>query len=118
MESVSSCFLCGAVGAPLYGGLQDRLFGVPGIFSFSQCPECRFVWLNPRPIREDIPKCYTNYFTHETPQPHDDQPLSRRPSSACVRHCDNSSSRPTTGGRSQADTRCPSFSRGHLTPPR
>jgi len=82
MESVSSCFLCGAVGAPLYGGLQDRLFGVPGTFSFSQCPGCRFVWLNPRPIREDIPKCYTNYFTHEARQPPDDQRPNRRPPSA------------------------------------
>jgi len=79
MEPVSSCFLCGAAGTQLYGGLQDRLFGLPGTFSFSQCPGCRFVWLNPRPIREDIPKCYTNYFTHEAPPSPDDQRPSRRP---------------------------------------
>src|SRR5206468_492423 len=64
------------------GGLRDRLFDVPGTFSFSQCPDCRSVWLNPRPIREDIPKCYTNYFTHEAPPPPDDQRPSRRPPSA------------------------------------
>src|SRR5688572_21093033 len=77
METVSSCFLCGAAGTQLYGGLQDRLYSVPGPFSFSQCPECRSVWLNPRPIREDIPKCYTNYHTHEAPRT-DDQRPSRR----------------------------------------
>jgi 2-polyprenyl-3-methyl-5-hydroxy-6-metoxy-1,4-benzoquinol methylase len=81
MESVASCFLCGAAGTQLYGDLQDRLYGVPGTFNFSQCPECRTVWLNPRPISEDIAKCYTNYHTHEAPAA-DDQRSSRRPPSA------------------------------------
>jgi len=31
-----------------------------------RCPECGLVWLNPRPIPEDIGKLYKIYFTHST----------------------------------------------------
>lgn len=81
MEEVSHCVLCGAPGVPLYENLTDRLFGVPGTFGFSQCLTCRFVWLSPRPVLEDIPKCYTNYFTHEAPAP-TEATRTRRPPSA------------------------------------
>ena len=67
MECVSYCLLCRAAGTTLYEGLEDRLFGVSGRFNFSQCPQCGFVWLNPRPIQEDISKCYASYYTHEPP---------------------------------------------------
>jgi 2-polyprenyl-3-methyl-5-hydroxy-6-metoxy-1,4-benzoquinol methylase len=67
MEAMPQCLLCKTPGIIFYEGLEDRLFGVPGKFNLSQCPECGFVWLNPRPIREDIGKCYTEYYTHEPP---------------------------------------------------
>ena len=60
------CYLCGAPGRPLYQGLKDRLFGVPGIWNLKQCtdPDCSLVWLDPMPVEEDIGRLYTNYFTH------------------------------------------------------
>jgi len=64
MEPFPLCILCGAQGEPLYGDLPDRLFGVPGFFQVKQCKACRLVWLDPRPIPEDLPKCYETYYTH------------------------------------------------------
>jgi len=68
MEEVPDCLLCGTRGTSLYEGLRDRLYGVPGTFGFWHCPDCGFIWLNPRPIREDIPRCYENYYTHQAPE--------------------------------------------------
>jgi 2-polyprenyl-3-methyl-5-hydroxy-6-metoxy-1,4-benzoquinol methylase len=68
MEEVPACLLCGTRGTSLYEGLRDRLYGVPGTFGFWHCPDCGFIWLNPRPIREDIPKVYENYYTHQAPE--------------------------------------------------
>jgi 2-polyprenyl-3-methyl-5-hydroxy-6-metoxy-1,4-benzoquinol methylase len=67
MEAVPRCLLCGTPGTPLYRDLEDRLFGVPGRFHFSQCVRCGFVWLDPRPTRAEIPRCYEHYYTHEGP---------------------------------------------------
>jgi 2-polyprenyl-3-methyl-5-hydroxy-6-metoxy-1,4-benzoquinol methylase len=64
-EDSHSCLLCGSEGMLLYGGLRDRLFGAPGSWSLMQCPECQLVWLNPRPIPEDVGKLYVQYFTHQ-----------------------------------------------------
>lgn len=72
MEAVPDCLLCGTAGGTLYDGLRDRLYDVPGTFRFSRCPQCGFVWLNPRPVEEDIPKCYANYYTHQAPLAPDD----------------------------------------------
>ncbi len=64
-----TCLLCGAAGEVLYAGLHDRLYDVPGEWSFRRCPACGLVWLSPAPIEEDISKVYASYFTHETSQP-------------------------------------------------
>jgi 2-polyprenyl-3-methyl-5-hydroxy-6-metoxy-1,4-benzoquinol methylase len=45
--------------------LRDRLFCAQGEYNFYCCPNCGFVWLNPRPIQEDISECYKNYYTHQ-----------------------------------------------------
>ncbi len=63
-ESVSNCIVCGYKGELLYAGLRDRLFGVPGIWSFMRCPECGLVWLNPQPLPDNIKKIYALYYTH------------------------------------------------------
>lgn len=60
-----SCMLCGRDGRQLYSSLRDRLFGAPGIWSLMECPRCELVWLNPRPVPEDIGKLYSQYFTHK-----------------------------------------------------
>lgn len=61
------CMLCQSEGSLLYSGLRDRLFGAPGSWSLMECKKCRLVWLNPRPIPEDIGKLYSQYFTHQVP---------------------------------------------------
>src|SRR5438105_7285967 len=64
-ERAARCLLCGEIGFEFYKGLPDRLHKVPGRWSFSRCPACHLVWLNPRPIPEDVAACYpSGYFTH------------------------------------------------------
>src|ERR1700739_960383 len=63
-EDVPCCLVCGHEGSALYAGLRDRLFGSPGEWAFSRCPRCSFVWLNPRPCPQDLPKAYATYYTH------------------------------------------------------
>ncbi len=54
----------------LYEGLDDRLFSSGGTWTFYRCTEtrCGLLWLNPRPVREDIAKAYADYYTH-SPRP-------------------------------------------------
>ncbi|MEX0809109.1 MAG: class I SAM-dependent methyltransferase [Dongiaceae bacterium] len=61
-----TCFLCGGTGRILHEGLQDRLFGVPGKWSFRLCdsPDCGLVWLDPKPLESDLPNAYASYYTH------------------------------------------------------
>jgi 2-polyprenyl-3-methyl-5-hydroxy-6-metoxy-1,4-benzoquinol methylase len=50
--------------------LLDRHWHVPGEWSFLRCPGDGVLWLSPRPIDEDLPRCYPGaYFTHAAPQP-------------------------------------------------
>lgn len=73
------CPLCETDGLPLYRDLKDRLFGVQGTWSLSQClnPDCKAIWLNPMPVEQDLPKAYRTYYTHQT-QTHSDDNLARR----------------------------------------
>lgn len=64
VEEVPSCMLCGSEGVLLYENLRDRLFNAPGIWTLLKCPDCRLVWLIPRPISSDIGKLYEEYYTH------------------------------------------------------
>lgn len=62
------CPLCGREGRIVYEGLADRLYQVEGLWNFLRCAQCDVFWLHPRPVSDDIPKCYPNeYFTHEPP---------------------------------------------------
>lgn len=65
------CRICGRQGAPVYHGLSDRLFGVPGEWDIYRCPNraCGLMWLNPQPVEEDIALAYANYYTHEATPP-------------------------------------------------
>lgn len=62
------CYLCGARGNELYGGLTDRLFGAPGVWNLKQCPDagCGLTWLDPMPVEEDIALAYRSYYTHQS----------------------------------------------------
>ncbi|MBI3963193.1 MAG: methyltransferase domain-containing protein [Deinococcus sp.] len=65
------CYLCGTQGEPLYQGLQDHFFSVPGEWNLKKCPnpECGLLWLDPMPIEEDIGKAYQTYYTHQEGSP-------------------------------------------------
>lgn len=65
VEEVRRCLVCDAEGTVLYEQLDDRLFGVVGIWNLWECPRCGLIWLNPCPTVEDIPRAYAaGYFTH------------------------------------------------------
>jgi 2-polyprenyl-3-methyl-5-hydroxy-6-metoxy-1,4-benzoquinol methylase len=68
-EQVPLCLQCGTPGRPLYSGLSDRLFGAPGAWGHLECPGCALVWLNPRPIPNDLGKIYRTYYTHGRRRP-------------------------------------------------
>ncbi len=59
------CLLCGCEGTQLYTDLRDRLFSAPGNWELMQCLKCQLVWLNPRPIPDDIGRLYSQYYTHK-----------------------------------------------------
>lgn len=65
VQVVLACSLCGDEGKILYQNLRDRLFGAPGTWNLVRCPGCGLVWLNPRPLSEDIGKLYIRYHTHQ-----------------------------------------------------
>jgi hypothetical protein len=66
VQSVTTCYLCGAEGHILYGNLRDRLFGAPGEWNLKKCPDakCGLIWLDPMPVEADLHKVYENYYTH------------------------------------------------------
>lgn len=61
-----TCFACGSSGAILYDDLRDNLFSAPGAWSLRRCtaPHCGLLWLDPRPLAEDLPIAYQDYYTH------------------------------------------------------
>jgi 2-polyprenyl-3-methyl-5-hydroxy-6-metoxy-1,4-benzoquinol methylase len=67
-EERENCLLCDNIGKPLFVGLSDRLYRVPGQWNYLYCKDCGLAWLSPRPVSEDLGKCYPDsYFTHEKP---------------------------------------------------
>lgn len=60
------CVICGQPGSGLYAGLEDRLFGCPGLWNLKICSadDCGAVWLDPLPVADDIWKAYRTYYTH------------------------------------------------------
>lgn len=60
------CIACGSKGVERYTGLTDRLSGAPGEWRVAQCPnaDCAMLWLDPRPLPEDLIKAYAAYHTH------------------------------------------------------
>ena len=64
VEDVSECPHCGSGGDVLYEGLRDRYWDAPGTWSFRRCRGCRHLWLDPRPVPEDLGRLYHAYYTH------------------------------------------------------
>ncbi|MER2513863.1 MAG: hypothetical protein ABTQ25_15825 [Nitrosomonas ureae] len=67
IEVKPDCCLCGKPGETLYRNRTDYLFGTPGEWSFRICRgnDCGLVWLDPRPVVNEIGKAYENYYTHD-----------------------------------------------------
>jgi SAM-dependent methyltransferase len=65
-ESAENCLLCGTAGRVLYQDLRDHLFGVEGTWKVRICPDprCCLLWLDPMPLKSEIGKAYSNYYTH------------------------------------------------------
>jgi 2-polyprenyl-3-methyl-5-hydroxy-6-metoxy-1,4-benzoquinol methylase len=61
----SRCYLCGRAGVTLYENQRDRLWNAPGVWNLMRCPDCDFIWLNPKPAPEDIQALYADYYTHD-----------------------------------------------------
>ena len=65
-EVLENCLLCGMSGETLYAGLNDRLETDAGGFGLRRCPCCGFVWLSPRPGREELPEFYpSDYYAYQ-----------------------------------------------------
>lgn len=65
-----ACHLCGTSGSLLHEGVRDHLFGRPGAWNLRRCdnPECGLVWLDPKPLEEDLHQAYAHYYTHGSDQ--------------------------------------------------
>ena len=60
------CVACGREGMALYDGLTDYLSGTPGTWRMVRCSDeaCGLLWLDPKPLAEDLVKAYSGYHTH------------------------------------------------------
>jgi len=69
LEYVDRCPVCACERRrPLYGGLEDRLFGAPGRWDLWRCSDCAAAYLDPRPSRDAIGRAYPGrYYTHCRP---------------------------------------------------
>lgn len=65
-QEVTLCLLCESPGILFYKKLTDKLFGLPGEWDWLRCPACGLVWVNPRPILEEMGKLYEQYHTHSS----------------------------------------------------
>jgi 2-polyprenyl-3-methyl-5-hydroxy-6-metoxy-1,4-benzoquinol methylase len=66
-EPCLCCYLCGKPGRLVHVHLEDKLFGAPGKWNFSECSDkkCGLLWMDPKPTLEDLPKAYATYYTHD-----------------------------------------------------
>lgn len=66
-ESISECPVCGSKDrSATIEDVQDWFFEcVGGSWTFAVCGSCASLYLDPRPIKEDLPLAYTSYYTHK-----------------------------------------------------
>ncbi|UCG79032.1 MAG: class I SAM-dependent methyltransferase [Nitrospirota bacterium] len=66
-----TCYLCGEKGSPLYCGLNDRLFDVPGNWDLYKCTnmKCGLMWIEPMPAKSEVWRLYREYYTHGEDEP-------------------------------------------------
>ena len=61
-----SSYLCGTTGEPLYTGLTDRLYDVPGVWQIDRCPKagCGLLWLDPMPEERGLARRVAHWTYH------------------------------------------------------
>jgi 2-polyprenyl-3-methyl-5-hydroxy-6-metoxy-1,4-benzoquinol methylase len=66
-EARDRCLVCGGESTALHSDVPDLLLGTPGRWRVVRCRAagCGLLWLNPRPVAEELGSLYQNYFTHE-----------------------------------------------------
>lgn len=64
VKEIKKCLFCEKKGTIFYKDIQDRYFNAPGLWSFFRCKNCKFIWLNPRPLQKEMKKIYSEYYTH------------------------------------------------------
>lgn len=63
-----ACPLCGGSDTAVVVRAGDPQWGVPGTFQVERCQSCGHLFLNPRPIVEDLARCYPqDYGPHRPP---------------------------------------------------
>ncbi|QSR88592.1 class I SAM-dependent methyltransferase [Methylacidiphilum caldifontis] len=66
LEPIIFCPICGGSGKTEIKEATDPYGDIPGKWSYRRCQNCFSLWMDPMPIREDIPKLYPkDYYTHE-----------------------------------------------------
>jgi SAM-dependent methyltransferase len=61
-EPAPGCAVCGTRGEPRLRNCLDHVSGIPGLWNFAECPDCRSLWLNPCPVEADIPLLYPETY--------------------------------------------------------
>jgi 2-polyprenyl-3-methyl-5-hydroxy-6-metoxy-1,4-benzoquinol methylase len=64
VQDFPTCPLCQRDGYLLYADKRDLLFSAPGLWSLYRCTACELIWMNPRPLAEEMSGFYQNYYTH------------------------------------------------------
>jgi SAM-dependent methyltransferase len=79
VTAIPHCQFCGTTGISIHKNLRDISLGTPGRWSFLQCPQCRVVWLDPRPTNGELAKLYgEGYYTHHSEPPPTGEPSPTR----------------------------------------
>lgn len=69
VRKVSNCPLCENPGAIKYENVVDGAYETPGVWDYRECKNCGWIWVDPVPTEESIPKLYESYYTHSGEAP-------------------------------------------------
>ena len=61
------CLLCGEVGRLYYSDCQDWEYFLAAGSDFYRCTNCGFIFMNPLPTREELPRFYPSTYHNFTP---------------------------------------------------
>jgi 2-polyprenyl-3-methyl-5-hydroxy-6-metoxy-1,4-benzoquinol methylase len=65
VQPVDACPICGSASSAPFGTFHDRIFAVPGDYTYRRCRVCRTVYQSPRVVVEDLGLLYpSSYITH------------------------------------------------------